>query len=243
MLAAASMAPAKKGLKPGPPHEGNGEGPGGHHVRHGASGKGPHESAGQSRGLGRPTPGPPRRPVRQPDEEGPAPGHVQEGAEENEEVDEVGRDPQGHAPDPLGGKVEVLHEAGEAISSMGQESWEVGTRHSIDQSQNGHHHQPPTRRPSCQLQNHQKSEEAAQEIHPCRIPSPTNQRFVFRDQVKRACQHGHDEGGREEDLPPFLRGAGGRKGPPSFSSGSTPSSDAPLIAPTPRNPRVAMNAK
>ena len=93
-----------------PLHQGDGEGAGGDRVGHRAPRDHPREGARHHRRLGGPSAEVAEEGVGRLDEEVPRPRLLQKGPEEDEEKDKGGRDPQGHAPDPLGGGVELAHE-------------------------------------------------------------------------------------------------------------------------------------
>ena len=95
--------PSEEGLEARPLHEGDCERPRRHDVGHGAAGEGAHERTGDGRGLGRSSPSVAGDAIRHGDEKGASACHLEDCPEEDEEVHEVRRHPEGDPPDALGG--------------------------------------------------------------------------------------------------------------------------------------------
>ncbi len=108
----------EEGLEAGPAHERDRERAGRDDVGDGTTRQGAHERARHGRSLCRPSLRAARDPIGDSDEQRSTTCDVQEGAEQDEQVDEVGRHAEGDAPDPLGREVQLFDQARDAVSPV-----------------------------------------------------------------------------------------------------------------------------
>jgi hypothetical protein len=99
-------------------HERDGEGARGDDVGDGRSADRAHAGRGDDGGLGRAAPLPPRGGIGEVDEELARPCHFEEGAEEDEDEDEGGRDAERQAEDAFGAERHLARDAFERVAAV-----------------------------------------------------------------------------------------------------------------------------
>ena len=96
----------------------------------------------------------------------------------------------------------MLHETGETIPPVCQNSREIGSGHGVDQSETRQNHEPPPGGPPGQFQDHHQRHEPPHKVQRRRGAGPADQRLVLGDQVEGAGHDPQDQGPSEKALQP-----------------------------------------
>ena len=146
-------------------HQRDGELAGGIDVGDGRAGHRSDEAGGEHRHLRRPSARVAGDAVGEPDEEVGRTGTLGERAEDDEQHDVRGRDPQRHAPDAVVGQVHVVEHVLEAESAVGEvPDRDVLAEVGIGERAHGDDHEQPSHDPAGDLQQHHDGEDPERDL-------------------------------------------------------------------------------
>ncbi len=129
------------------------------------------------------------------------PGLVEQGAEQHEEEDEAGGDPQGDAEDPLGRQPLVVDQAVEAYPPVSEDARHMGPEQRIDDKHRGHDRKRRPQGAARRLQQQQDAHHADHHVLGQGRPGPLGELGIEEEHI------GATEGGDPGEQPILQRNA------------------------------------
>ncbi len=182
-------------------HHRDAEGPGDDGVGRAAAGDGAHEAAGHDRNLGRAAPEPSGQGSGELNGEQAEARLLEEGAEDDEQEDEVGRDVGRQPEQPVGEEVQIVGHLRRRVTQVVHESGQVRPREREQENDQGQRRQRPADGATAGLQrqrNRTKSQDDLKGGELLRVADVLDDPVVLVEKIA----HGHEPQANDDDIVP-----------------------------------------